>query len=556
VAGEFTGAWVPGAGDVLTGAVLRLVDAPAARLTTSDHISRGGSPVKSNILHSVSGRRLAWRLAAGALCAAALPGLVSDVHAQFAAPVSLPVATAPESVAVGDWDKDGDEDLAIAVSTPERVVFLFNDGHENFITPTEVLLGAGTSPSAIVAADFDGDDDLDIAVAQRGTNSVRLLVNNGGGSFALAGETSTGFNPIVLRVADLNGGAPDLVSCNSVGNSITVMLNDGSGVFSASTFTVGAGPSDVNVGDLNGDGDIDIAVVAHDARRIDLFANSGTGAFASAGTLFVGGGLQPSGLAIVDVDHDGDLDLAVTLSGGGLNLASIYGNGGPGTGAGAFGGPVSLAVGALNPTRIVDGDFNHDGNADLATLNKDSGNLSVMLGDGLGHFGPAGHFTVGALPVALLAADVDDNGGMDLLTADETGNDVSLLINLNGNSAFVAMPDTGLAGVSGIPTLAGDGTLQGGTTVSLQLTGAAVNAAGALVASLSQVNVPFKGGVLVPDTDVFLVVPISNTGTLTLTGTFPSGLASGTNLYVQVIVADVAAPVGFSLSNAIQGTTP
>ncbi|HTE05341.1 MAG TPA: VCBS repeat-containing protein, partial [Planctomycetota bacterium] len=216
-------------------------------------------------------------LAASALLAA-LPALSGGARAQFATAISIPAATAPQCVAAGDWDGDLDEDLAIAIASTERVLFLFNDGHEHFLTPIEVQLGTGTSPASIVASDLDGDGDLDVAVSLLGTDSVRVLLNNGGGTFALGSETSTGADPVVLRAGDFNGGAPDLVTCNRAGNSITVLLNTGSASFTASTLGTGPSPRDVNVGDLNGDGDIDIAVAVHDNRRIELYANGGTGA--------------------------------------------------------------------------------------------------------------------------------------------------------------------------------------------------------------------------------------------------------------------------------------
>jgi hypothetical protein len=496
------------------------------------------------------------RLAALLAGAAGALGLAAPADAQFASAFAVAAASQPDSVAVGDWDGDTDMDLAIPLDAPDRVVFLYNDGDEAFGTPTEVMTGDGSSPHTAAVADFDGDGDLDVAVSLQGSNVVRVLVNNGAGAFALGTETVTGTEPRVLRVADFNGGAPDLLSVNRAGSSVTVLLNDGGGAFTPSTMLTSPDPRDADVGDLNGDGDVDFAVSVHDNRRVELFANTGTGAFLAAGALLLGSQVRPDGVAVANIDGDSDLDLAVSASGNGLDVAVVFANVGPGTGAGAFAAPISFPLVGLNPSRIVDGDFNEDGDPDLATANADSDNVSVLFGDGKGNYSGPELFAVGDQPVALLAADLDGNGGDDLLTAEDLGNTVSVLLNLNGDTVFFAVPDSGLAGTLGIPLLLGDSTLEPGTPASLELSAAKPNAAAGIVIGLSQMNFPFKGGVLVPDDDFIIALPTSTIGTLGISGTVPAGLPQGTDIFIQVIVADAVAIQGFALSNAIHGITP
>jgi len=115
----------------------------------------------------------------------------------------------------------------------------------------------------------------------------------------------------------------------------------------------------------------------------------------------------------------------------------------------------------------------------------------------------------------------------------------------------------GLAGVGGVPQLAGTGTLVGGQPASINLTTARPSAPAALFVSLSSVPSPFKGGTLVT-VPVLLTVAstTSPAGTLALPFTWPAGLPSGFNIYYQYGIQDPAAVQGVALSNALKSTTP
>ncbi len=502
-------------------------------------------------LQSFRGARATSLLAAGAT----LVALSGAAAAQFATALALPVGASPDSVAIGDWDGDGDADLAVPVDAPDRVVFLFNNGKAGFGGAVSVATGANTGPHTAVAADLDGDGDIDVAVSLQNADAVRVLLNNGAGAFSLGGLFATGAEPRALRVADFNGGLPDLVSGNRSGNSVTVLLNAGAASFTATTLATGQDVRDVNVGDLNGDGDLDLVATAHDDRRLDLFANNGAGAFSAAGTVSLGAQLRPDGIVAADLDADGDTDLAVAASGNGLNVVARFLNVGAGLGAGAFAGPVSFATGGVSPVSIVAGDWDLDGDLDVATANQDSANVSVLANGGTGSFGTATPFATGSQASFVTAADLDGNGSLDLVAANTGSASVSLLINLNEGSAFTNLGG-GLAGVAGIPSLAGAGTLQAGSPVSITLSGAANGAAAAVVFGLTTINAPFKGGTLVPQTDVVIVLATSGAGGLAVAGAFPAGVPSGTDLFVQAVVADASGVKGFALSHALQGVTP
>ncbi len=115
----------------------------------------------------------------------------------------------------------------------------------------------------------------------------------------------------------------------------------------------------------------------------------------------------------------------------------------------------------------------------------------------------------------------------------------------------------GLAGLFGVPELEGEGTLQGNSPLTLRLDSAFANASASLLVGPTALNMPFKGGVLVPNfappgfilqlsTDVF--------GELELAGTWPAGVPANTTIYFQYWIADPLGPAGLSASNAIVGT--
>jgi YVTN family beta-propeller protein len=116
---------------------------------------------------------------------------------------------------------------------------------------------------------------------------------------------------------------------------------------------------------------------------------------------------------------------------------------------------------------------------------------------------------------------------------------------------------SGLAGTHGVPTLTGIGDLTGGLIAGATLTGALENAGVGLVLGFSQLNAPFKGGVLVPDADVIITGLFTNgAGVLVVSGPWPVGLPPNVDFFLQEWIFDPVGPVGFAASNGLKGTTP
>ena len=172
----------------------------------------------------------------------------------------------------------------------------------------------GAGPSSVAIGDLNGDGNRDLVTADYSDNTVSVLLGDGSGGFSAAAGSpfAVGVNPISVAIGDLNGdGHPDLATADNTDNTVSVLLGDGSGGFSAaagSPFAVGAAPSSVAIADLNGDGNRDL-VTADSGNTVSVLLGDGSGGFsAAAGSPFADGG-NPSSVAIGDLNGDGQPDL-------------------------------------------------------------------------------------------------------------------------------------------------------------------------------------------------------------------------------------------------------
>lgn len=114
----------------------------------------------------------------------------------------------------------------------------------------------------------------------------------------------------------------------------------------------------------------------------------------------------------------------------------------------------------------------------------------------------------------------------------------------------------GLAGTHGVPELTGSGALMPGTIVHLDLDNAREWSLAHLVVGMTAVLAPFKGGVLVPDSDLIVHLVTDGIGTISLSDTWPPGVPGDTSFFLQYWIVDPAGPKGYAATNGLKGTTP
>ncbi|MEH2067451.1 MAG: DUF4347 domain-containing protein [Nostoc sp.] len=346
----------------------------------------------------------------------------------FAPATNFSVASNPPSVTVGDFNKDGNSDLAVANINSNNVSVLLGNGSGGFGAATN--FGVGNSPISVTVGDFNKDGNFDLAVANADSNSISVLLGNGSGSFGTATNFGVGSSPYSVTVGDFNNdGNSDLAVANSNSNNISVLLGNGSGGFSTATnFGVGDYPYSVTVGDFNKDGKSDLAVANAGSNSISVLLGNGSGGFGTATNFGVGS--TPFSITVGDFNKDGNSDLAVANNSSN-NVSVLLGNG-----SGGFGGASNFSVGS-SPYSVTVGDLNNDGNSDLAVANADSDNVSILLGNGSGGFNTATNFGVGNTPNSLAVGDFDKDNDFDLVVANSGSNNVSVLLNTTSSGGYI-----------------------------------------------------------------------------------------------------------------------
>ncbi len=310
----------------------------------------------------------------------------------------FPVDTLSKGLQVGDVNRDGHLDLVNASNWGYDETVLLGDGLGAFhvgAPPSEVD-GDG-EPARLLLRDFNNDGLLDIAVNAPDDGSVLLFFGDGKGDFpGPSTEIEDVQQPYGMDAADLNGdGNLDMVvgGLTRVSGACvaTVLLGDGAGGFLNSTFSVDDLPASVKIGDLNNDGIQDVVVagalpsgLGSAGNFVTTYLGNGRGGFALTQDIQLGLGNSKGDIALGDFDEDGNLDVAFPKTGGGgTHSTSILLFFGDGHGHLST-GPV-LTVGQ-EPHTVIAVDVNGDGHLDLANSDRTDGTVTVQLGDGNGNF--------------------------------------------------------------------------------------------------------------------------------------------------------------------------
>jgi hypothetical protein len=335
----------------------------------------------------------------------------------FGSPYDYPVRNSPRAITPLDVDADGRLDLAVPCWQADSVVVLLSRPPALLEAPR---VAVGDQPQAIVAADLDGDGDLDLAVPSSLDDVVALRQNDGNGVFTSFTPAfyGVGRDPESVVAADFNRDGRVDLALNAPGEttpSVSILFGSGlPGQFTAQPFVPlpGAVPDDLAVGDFDRDGDLDLAVCDKrpaPAGAVSILRNDGSGGFSLAFSV-PNVGDKPTAIVAGDFDRDGDLDLAVANDNSGNSR--ILTN--DGTGGFALGLLLPLAPPDLNPLAITAGDFDGDGALDLAVSAFVGDRVHVYRNAGGGTFDPPVPFAAPATLQSLTASDLNRDGKPDL----------------------------------------------------------------------------------------------------------------------------------------------
>jgi hypothetical protein len=318
--------------------------------------------------------------------------LLNNGNGTYASAVTYAAGNGPTSVAAGDVNGDGRVDLVATSTTDNQLSVFINNNNTGFNSRTAVSITYGSSPQDIRLADVDGDGDLDAIYNISGY--VYYMTNNGSGAFSSGDNGANNASPSGLAVVDVdNDGDLDFLSVNNSSNTVVLSRFNGT-VWYSSTASYGTGvsPTSIATGDFNGDGYIDVVTgnLASGNGTISYLQNNQSSGLSTKVDYSLPAGAQPRGVAAVDIDGDGDLDVVVA-----------------------------------------------NGSADAA---------SVFINNGSGTFSDGGQFTTGDNPYAVASADANGDGVMDIVTANYAGDNVSVLMNI------VSAPIVTTSAASGITT--------------------------------------------------------------------------------------------------------
>ena len=303
-------------------------------------------------------------------------------------------------------------------------------------------------PSGIVAADFNQDGKPDLVISA----NIRMYVflGNGDGTFAPAATSPVSVpsppyddfaSPYVgpIAVGDFNhSGHQGLAVAELNNQAAVILLGNGKGGFTPSSAAFanafGGPTTGLAAADFNADGNLDLAITNQFSGESPVDLGYGNGAFNQVGVLLNTGGF-PNAAAVGDVNGDGKLDVIVANGGStvypGSGVTVSLGNG-DGTFTLASGSPILLGQ---SLSAILTADFNGDGKLDLAVTDSVGNAVIILLGNGDGTFGAPTTIPVGNQPEAIIAADFNNDGKLDLAIANYGDGTITLLLG-NGDGTF------------------------------------------------------------------------------------------------------------------------
>ncbi len=386
----------------------------------------------------------------------------------------------PQAIAAGDFNADGFQDVAVALGEANKLSIRLNDGRGGFLSDTiDFDLGTvGTGPTSLVVGQFDTNPQLDVALTANFASNVTVLLNFDPQTNAFAPPVyiPVGQEPIDLVAGQFDGNAAlDLVVVNKGNGSVSgdetvqVLINDGSGVFTAGPAIPTGGKDSVSIvaGDFTGDALLDVTVVHASTSStttpyggVTVLRGDGAGGLTLEPGSYYEVGALPIDSVSADFDGDGRADVAVANFSS--NSISVL----RGQADGTFRVQAAILGTASGAFDIAVGDVDNDGDVDIVASNLKDRNISIFRNIGLDltsgdvRFEPLENVGLGQfalaqrMPLVLVNFDNDtsgpgDTGTIDIVTIPQQTDTLHLLTNHLVNGSHRVQ----LTGTNRIPNL-------------------------------------------------------------------------------------------------------
>jgi len=368
--------------------------------------------------------------------------LLGNGAGNLGAATNIIAGDSPHGIAVSDMNKDSHLDVLISHGgTPDDVFIFLGNGLGGFSAPITIPIPTNVAWD-ITVADFNNDSNPDFAISTAGIYTFQIWTGNGLATpaFTLA-QTVTGLNITPdIDAHDLDGdGDMDLIGPSGY------TLNNGTGTFAASVTNLLQSNEEYTVGDLNNDGNPDIASYDGNSNgaNVRVYIGNGLGAFTLLGKFQI----NPisRGLQILDVNNDGNADVVGAGSLASQGKVNIL----LGDGSGYFTNTIIKFPTITDPTDLVKGDFNEDGQIDIAVCHSLGNIVTIYLGQGGGKFSKTStNYSTGTFPFSIKVFDYNSDLHLDLVTLNTTAGSVTVLTG-SGNGTFSLLGNSSLTAVSG-----------------------------------------------------------------------------------------------------------
>ncbi|CAF1367328.1 unnamed protein product, partial [Adineta steineri] len=343
----------------------------------------------------------------------------------------------PQSIAIGDFNNDSRLDIAVVNYWIANMGVFLGCGNGTFADQITYLLPSATGPSDIAIGDVNNDNHQDIIITMTFGVNILIFFGYGNGTFVKGNSHSTGSgsHPLSIAVGDLNNDNQlDIVVANCLTDNVVVFIGEGGGAFPVQrTYSTGDNscPTWVVLSDINNDNILDIVVADNGTNMIGVFLGSSYMNGILEHTYSTGSSPHPHGLALGDFNHDGQLDIAIAnyvLSNVGVLLGHTNGT---------FPLQTVFSTGDLSfPTSVAIDHLNNDNELDIIVANSATENVGILFGYGNGSFTNLNMYStgVGSIPQAITTGDFNNDKKLDIAVIDSGTNRVKTLIRYDTGS--------------------------------------------------------------------------------------------------------------------------